>query len=108
MKRFLTYPFRIGIQEIRENKQLIKKSKDLSSKVNIYPFMYAAYMYLLIMSIMYITVIYILIGSIFDPIGFIILIPTILTTWIFTLIYTKVFPKTKKYYLESNGFYKND
>jgi len=100
------YPFKKSIQEIKKDKQLQKKIKYQGLKANIYPFMYATYMFLFIISIMYIAVLYLIIAGIFfTPIAFIPLGPTILTTFVFTLIYTKVYPKTKENYLKSIGFY---
>ena|SRR5690625_1774376 len=106
MKKFLIYPFKMAIQEIKKNKQLIKEAERLSPKVNIYPFMYASYIFLIIISIMYIAILYLIIGGIFiEPLAFIGLVPTIITTLGFTLIFTKIYPKTKENYLKTIGFY---
>ncbi|WP_208591439.1 hypothetical protein [Gracilibacillus suaedae] len=109
MKNFLLYPFRVAIQEIKKDKERIKISKQSGSNLDLYPFIKMSYMFLLIISIMYIAILYLIIGGIFVyPLAFIALIPTGLTTWIFTLIYTKVFPKTKENYLKRTGFYNNN
>lgn len=109
MKNFLIYPFKMVVKEIKSNKQLIKDTEHLGPRINIYPFMSATYMFLFIISIMYIAIMYLVIGGIFiEPLALIGLIPTIITTWVFTLIYTKVYPKTKENYLKSIGFYNND
>ncbi|GAB3790427.1 hypothetical protein GCM10028868_03030 [Virgibacillus kimchii] len=108
LKNILIYPFKMAIQEIKKDKKLQEELKHQDLKTaNISPFMYASYMFLSIISIMYIAVLYLIIAGIFvDPVGFIPLLPTIFTTWVFTLIYTKVYPKTKENFLKSIGFNK--
>src|SRR5690625_6558389 len=100
------YPHKMAIQEIKKNKQLIKEAERLSPKVNIYPFMYASYIFLIIISIMYIAILYLIIGGIFiEPLAFICLVPTIINTLGFNLIFTKIYSKKMKNYLKTIVFY---
>lgn len=108
LKNILFYPFKKAIEEVKKDKQLVKDSEQLGSKINIYPFIYVTYMFIFIISIMYLAILYLIIGGIFvEPLAFIGLIPTILTTCIFTLIYTKAYLKTKQNYLKTIDYNKN-
>ncbi|WP_042221359.1 hypothetical protein [Oceanobacillus manasiensis] len=109
MKNFLLYPFRIVLQEIKKDKELLKTSKDSGSNLNLYPFITMSYMFLFVFSCMYLSILYlIIVGLTVAPIGLLVVIPSILTTWIFTLLYKKVYPKTKANYLKSIGFDNNN
>lgn len=107
MKNFLIYPFKMSMQEIKRVKQVMKESESKGIKLNIYPFMYMTYMFLIVFSLLHVSVIYFIIGGIFvTPVVFIPVIPTIITILIARTLYTRVYPKTKENYLESIGFYK--
>jgi Flp pilus assembly protein TadB len=106
MIKFLTYPFNTAIREIKRDNQFRKKLEDKGSKKSVSPFIAMSCMFILMMSFMYIYFLYLLVGSIFvEPLGFIFLPIHVLLAWIFTLIYTKIFPKTRKNYLKSMGLY---
>ncbi|WP_079709586.1 hypothetical protein [Paraliobacillus ryukyuensis] len=105
MKTYLAFPFSQAIQEIKENKKQIQMAKEDGIHINLYPFIFAGYMFIFIMTIMYISILYLLIGTVVEPVGIIMLIPFLVSAWLFTIIYTKVFPKVKENYLKHVGFY---
>ena len=106
MKKILMRPFKVAIQEIKKDKQLIKDIENKGLKASVFPFMFSSYMYLIIMSILYLSVVYLIVGGIFiNPVVFISILPTFITIWIAILLYTKVYPKTKRNYLKSIGYY---
>ncbi|MBU5465367.1 hypothetical protein KQI49_00815 [Virgibacillus sp. MSJ-26] len=108
MKNFFLYPFKKAIHEIKANKLIQDKLDKRGLKVGIQAFSYASYLFLIMISIIYLLLLYLIIAGIFvNPIGLIPIIPSALTTWIFILIYTKIYPKTKENYLKSIGYYKN-
>ncbi len=71
MIKFLVYPFKTAITEIKRDNQFKKYSRIKNPKIKISSFIAASCMFIFIMSIMYLYFIYIVIGSIFvEPIGF--------------------------------------
>lgn len=109
MKKFLMYPFKKAVSEIEKNKRLQKELTQSDAKIKIRSFIFASYLFLLIISMMYMLPLYLIIVGIFvTPVAFIPIIPTVITTLIFSLIYTKIYPKTKKNYLESIGYFKKN
>lgn len=109
MKKLLMYPFNVAIQELKKDNQLRKTQKYKRSNVKLFPIMAFSCMFLFIMSCMYVGILYLVIVSTFlDPKSFIAVPMEILVTLVFTLTYTKVFPKTKKNYLKTMGLYSED
>lgn len=55
MKNIIKYPFKKALEEIKKDKHLQKQLDKSISKVNVIPFIFASYLFLLIISIMYIS-----------------------------------------------------
>lgn len=107
MKKALMFPFNAAIKEIKKDNYLRKTQKYKRSKVQLSPFMAFNFMFLFIITVLYLYTLYIAVLSIFfAPLDFVALPIPILGVGFFTLIYTKVYPKTKRNYLKSMNLYK--
>lgn len=104
MKNFLTIPFRAAIQELKTDNKLRKTQEYKRSKIKLFPLMAMSCMFLFIMSILYISIFYLFIISILDPKSFFVVPLIIFMTWMFALMYTKIFVKNKKNFYKSVGF----
>lgn len=102
MKDFLMHPFKLAREEIRKNKQLIKKSESHKLKVGLRPFIYMSYMFMVVIFGLYLSVPYYFIGGIFiTPIALLGMIPSVIMIWMGVRLYKNVYPKTKENFLKS-------
>lgn len=105
MMKQLTFPFRLGIRELKKDNAFRKTVQSKVIKTTLLGFMGQSCLFLFFMLVIYITVLYIIVVTFIDPKSIIGLPIVLFMLWFFISGFKNMFPKAKKNYLKHKSLY---
>lgn len=105
MMKKLTFPFRLGIQELKKDNAFRKTVQSKTIKITLLGFMGQSSMFLFVMLIMYISVLYVIAATFIDVKSVIGLPIVLFMLWFFITLFKNVFPKPKVNFLKQKKVY---
>lgn|SRR5690625_7157486 len=106
MMNILLSPFKRTLREREINKQIKEDLSQSDLKVSsMSGFVTMNYMFFIIYGVFYTAVIYLIFESFLEPASLLKLVLVLLLIWYFSALHKNIYPKTRKNYLKSIGYY---